>query len=172
MKSQAGVTLIETMICVALMAIVLSLSVSGFSYLRETQNQQITRESLASTLSSARQAAVSQRKVVYMCPSNDGGNSCSQDNNDWAKGWITYVDVNGNAAFNTGDTVLLNFKNKSNGGSTVNTTAGKTQIAFKPNGIVTATTFKVCSATIQQENHTIAIGTLGSISREALDASC
>ena len=173
MKHQAGVTLIELMICVALLAIVLNLSVSGFSSLRESQNQQITRESLASSLNSARQAAVSKRKVVYMCPTSDSGLSCSADKKDWAKGWMAYAEVDGVNGYTAGDTRIFIYANKSSSAAKLEPSGASNQVVFKPNGIVTATTFNVCSSISPSENHTIEINVLGAISKESTaDAAC
>lgn len=173
MKHQAGVTLIELMICVALVAIVLNLSISGFSYLHESQNQQITRESLASSLNSARQAAVTKRKVVYMCPTSNSGQSCSADKADWAKGWMAYAEVDAINGYSAGDTRIFIYENKSSSSAKLETTGASTQVIFKPNGIVTATTFNICSGITPSENHTIEINVLGAISKEsAADAAC
>lgn len=167
MKSQAGVTLIESMICVALMAIVLSLSVSGFGYLRESQNQQITRESLVSALASARQAAVHKRQSVYMCASSDGS-SCS---NDWSKGWITFLDSDNNG---TPDRVLIAYSNKSGSSGKIKSDNNTTKLTFKPNGIVSGgnTGFQVCSTSLASENHKITVTLLGQVKKESTDVAC
>ena len=167
MKSQAGVTLIESMICVALVAIVLSLSVSGFSYLKESQHQQITRESLVSALASARQAAMHKRQSVYMCASSNGS-TCG---NDWSKGWITYLDGDNN---DKPDTVLIAYSNKSSSNGKIKPDGNTTKLAFQPNGIITGGSngFQVCSTSLTSENQKITIGLLGQIKKESTNVAC
>lgn len=170
MKHQAGVTLIELLICVALLAIVLNLSVSGFSYLRESQTQQVTRENLSSSLSSARQAAVTHRLPVYMCPSSDGS-ACSTAKSDWTNGWIIFVDVNDNKSFDA-DTDIKLLANKNKASKTAKVITDMSIVSFKPNGIVSNAEFQVCSTFISSENQKISIGPLGLVKKESSSASC
>ncbi len=169
MKHQAGVTLVETLLCITLLSVVLSLSVSGFGYLRETQNQQITRENLASSLASARQAAVNHRQQVVMCPSINGL-SCTGNINRWTNGWIAYVDSNGNKSRNAGEQILFHYKNSR--ANTNKVISNATAIAFNPNGIVNSTEFQVCSTSVTSENQKISIGLLGRIKQESENAAC
>lgn len=169
MKHQAGVTLVETLLCITLLSVVLSLSVSGFGYLRETQIQQITRENLASSLASARQAAVNHRQQVVMCPSSTGS-TCSGNSNEWSNGWIAYVDSNGNKSYDEGEQLLFHYKNtRVNTNKVISNTVA---IAFNPNGIVNSTAFQVCSTSVTSENQKISIGLLGRIKQESENAAC
>lgn len=169
MKHQAGVTLVETLLCITLLSVVLSLSVSGFDYLRETQTQQVTRENLASSLASARQAAVNHRQQVVMCPSITGL-SCSGNSSRWTNGWIAYVDSNSSKTYNAGEQILFHYKNsRANTNKVINSTVA---IAFNPNGIVNSTAFQVCSTSVTSENKKISIGLLGRIKQESENAAC
>ena len=169
MKHQAGVTLVETMLCITLLSIVLSLSVSGFGYLRETQTQQITRENLASSLASARQAAVNHRQQVVMCPSLTGS-SCTGNSQGWTNGWIAYVDSNGDKTYSADERILFYYKNsRANTNKVISNTVA---IAFNPNGIVNNTEFQVCSTSVTSENKKISIGLLGRIKQESENAAC
>jgi len=85
--SACGLTLLEMLIVVALLAISCFLAVPGFITLLENQRADALRMQLMSVLASARNTAITRRRYVEVCPSSDGVTCGAQ----WAHGWLLYV---------------------------------------------------------------------------------
>ncbi len=90
MKNQAGFTLVELMITVAIVMIVMSIAVPSFT--TTIQNNRITTQTnkLISALHLARMEAIHRGTSVSICASSNQS-SCS-GSNDWSVGWIVYED--------------------------------------------------------------------------------
>lgn len=100
----SGFTLIELIVTIVVAGIILAIAIPGF--------QPLIRSNLASTqagdfmtfLSLARSEAVVRNQSVTICRSADGV-ACS-NSGGWDQGWIVFVDPDGDAAVDAGETVL------------------------------------------------------------------
>lgn len=90
MHHQRGLTLIELLIAVALLAVVLTVAVPGMGRFVEQQRLTATANQLVGHLQFARTEAITRNTRVAACPSSDGL-SCTRDNR-WEAGWIVYLD--------------------------------------------------------------------------------
>lgn len=103
MKYQHGYTLTEVLVSLALVSIVTAVgapSMSGF-----IKNDRLTTQIniLVGHLALARSQAVTLQLPVTVCASNDLA-TCSS--NDWADGWIVFVDSDASGGVTAGDEVL------------------------------------------------------------------
>ena len=111
-KSQAGFTLMELMVTIALIAIFAVIAVPSYRAL--TADNQIigALNDFANALGAARADAVARGQTVIVCPSNDpyaqspSCNTATSGSQEWNKGWISFVDTNGNDKLDAGETIL------------------------------------------------------------------
>jgi type IV fimbrial biogenesis protein FimT len=98
-KNSAGLTLIELLITVAVLAILIAAGVPSFREL--LKNTEITAQAneLLTAIHFARSEALKRARPVSICRSSDG-TTCGSD---WQDGWLVFVD--GNAAGSTSASV-------------------------------------------------------------------
>ena len=138
-----GITLVESMVVVAILGILAAIAVPSFKSTIESSRRTTYANQLLEDLALARSEAIKRGVRVVVCPSSDG-TSCS-GSSSWASGWITYADKNGNNALNSDDTIIrvheaLNLP--SGWVAKDNSTAGN-YASFRPLGTV-QTNLRVC----------------------------
>jgi type IV fimbrial biogenesis protein FimT len=103
---ERGVTLIELMTAVVVLAILLGIGVPSFrSIMRENQIAAQSNNLLAS-LTLARSEAIKRGVRVSVCAANANGNNCA-GTASWGNGWILFADDFGSAgAIDASDTIL------------------------------------------------------------------
>lgn len=87
---QHGLTLIEMLVAISLLAVVLTTAIPAFGRFMVQQQLTASANALVGHLQYARNEAVIRRTRVAACPSLDGRN-CSGTNR-WDEGWIVYLD--------------------------------------------------------------------------------
>ena len=99
---QGGFSLLETLIVIAIVAILLALGVPSFKYV--TQSNRATSEinGMLGALQLARAEAIKEGQTVSICPSL-GGATCDGGVTDWEKGWIIFSDSSPYGTFNGAD---------------------------------------------------------------------
>ncbi|MDP1565229.1 MAG: GspH/FimT family pseudopilin [Polaromonas sp.] len=102
---QAGFTLIELMIVVALVALLASLAVPSFRTLLVNRTVRAAAEALMTDMRYARSEAVKRSARVSVCQSANG-TSCATGSNLWVGGWIVFVDADGDGAVDAGDEIV------------------------------------------------------------------
>jgi type IV fimbrial biogenesis protein FimT len=90
-RPQGGFSLLETLIVIAIVAILLALGVPSFKYV--TQSNRATSEinGMLGALQLARAEAIKEGQSVSVCPSLDGA-TCVVGSTDWETGWIIFSD--------------------------------------------------------------------------------
>ncbi len=91
-----GLTLVELMMVLAMMAVVTSLAVPSFRSLWVKRSVLMAAEALLGDLRYARSEALKRLRPVLVCQSSNG-DSCTRDGAAWADGWLVFIDSNGNA---------------------------------------------------------------------------
>jgi len=91
-----GLTLVELMIVLAMMAVVTSLAAPSFRSLWVTRSVRTAAEALLGDFRYARSEALKRLRPVLVCQSSNG-TSCTREGAAWADGWIVFIDSNGNA---------------------------------------------------------------------------
>lgn len=95
-----GVTLIELIVCVSMLAILIGLAIPSFATAMSTWRRDNAVGDFMADLQLARSTAIRTSKVVVMCVSADSTTCFASD--DWRQGRLVFSDLNGN---NTRDAV-------------------------------------------------------------------
>jgi type IV fimbrial biogenesis protein FimT len=131
----AGFTLIELMIVLAIMGVILSLALPGFSEITLSTKLKAYANELVASAYLARSEAIKRNVPMTLCASDDGA-SCASSG-DWEQGWIV-LDPNN---------VVVRQQAALSSGYKVTSTGGRT-LTFDPSGAAgTPTTMKVCRKT-------------------------
>lgn len=152
-KQNSGLTLIELMVTLTVLATMVAIGVPQYQRMIETNRIAGSINSLAGDLKLARSEAAKRNQVVTVCASNNG-NTCNTAN--WDQGWIVFADQNGDRVVNVTDTMVA-----VNTGATPGfafTDTGFTNpgvLQYAPSGALTTTslaaaggTFKLCETGI------------------------
>ena len=91
---QRGFSLIELSTVLAIMGVLLGIAAPGFrDFVLDSRRTAVVND-LLGAMHFARSEALKRGQTVIVCASADGL-SCSTDQGDWAKGWLTYVNQTG-----------------------------------------------------------------------------
>jgi type IV fimbrial biogenesis protein FimT len=135
---QFGVTLIELMVAVAILAIVTAVALPAFQTSVANNRVKGQANDLLTAFSLAKSEAVKRNTSVYVCPSNSDSTLCSGTN--WSTGWI----VTTSSSTTTAGTVVRAFSTLS-GGTTVQP-ANVSAIEFSGSGFTgTSYNFDLCT---------------------------
>lgn len=93
-RKEAGFTLFEAMIVIAILAIVATIGLPSF--IRSLGNTRISTAMhlLSADMAMARNTAITRREQIVMCPMDENG-LCA-NSLDWRKGWLVFTDPDGN----------------------------------------------------------------------------
>jgi type IV fimbrial biogenesis protein FimT len=89
----AGLSVIDLLIGLAVLAIVVLIAVPGSTWLMGHYRLKVVSDDLVSSLFLAKNEALKRASTVRVCPS-ENGRSCRTDG-DWSRGWLVYSDGNG-----------------------------------------------------------------------------
>lgn len=108
MKKNAGFTLVELMITLAVLAILLSVAVPSMQGLIKQNRLTTTTNELVATVAYARSEAVLRGASVVVCNTPDAGaaSPVCDSGSSWKNGWVVFVDSNNNLSLDTGETLL------------------------------------------------------------------
>jgi type IV fimbrial biogenesis protein FimT len=135
-----GFTLIELMVTLAILAVLLAIAAPSFrDFLLDSRMSAESNEFLTA-LQFTRSEAVKRNGTVSMCSSGDG-EGCANSGN-WAQGWIVFVDLDGDGAFDSGSDTILRVHGKLNeqsnlAGILTGTATAATSVLFLPDGRAT-----------------------------------
>ncbi len=101
---QAGFTLLELMITIAVLGILLGVGVPSFMGVIHTNRLAASTNELVTALHGVRAEAIKQSQRVTLCKSSNGA-ACAAEG-DWNQGWIIFADQDHDASVDTGETVL------------------------------------------------------------------
>lgn len=109
-RQQNGITFLELMIVLVIVAILALIGVPGFQ--SAVQNNRITAATndLIASLQQARMAAIKHAQNGVVCASqapNATTPQCDSSGNGWEQGWIVFTDANNNNQYDPGDETLL-----------------------------------------------------------------
>lgn len=133
-----GLTAIELMVTVAILAILLGLAAPSMTRFVQQWRVSNTLNSLTGSLRLARTEAIARARTVVICsvPSNTSTTCKASGDDDYASGWIVFVNNDGNSGLtfsSSSDELLLRQEAPSGIADITLTSAGK--FVFYPNGL-------------------------------------
>lgn len=164
-KKFAGVTLIEMMIAISVLAILATIAVPGMRSVIKNNRATTQANLLLSSLSLARSEAVKRGVRVSVCSSTDSATCAGSAN--WATGWIVFTDNTGTAGSLDGTDVLIRVQENLKGESTLSDSgASITNIQYLSTGLSnTSATFQLRNAgCFGDSNRDITVNSVGRIS--------
>lgn len=103
-RRPAGVSLIELLVSLALLAVLVGMAAPDFASVLRDQRSWAAANELHAALNFTRAEAIRLRSRVTLCPSSDGL-QCAGDG-VWDAGWMVFEDFNANARLDAQETVL------------------------------------------------------------------
>lgn len=154
-----GVTVLELMLTVLVLAIVLAFGAPSFANLIKDNRIEARISEFATDLAFARSEAIKRRAKIEISAVNLQAQSAS-----WSNGWII-SDVDTQS--------VLRAANSGSGNATFDNAEGIVQLTFLPNGYVklpglnaTSTTFKLCDDRQKELGQSLRISASGQIERQ------
>jgi len=144
-RHHRGITLIETMLALALAAILLATAAPAFGTLTARTESDVSRGTLVTALETARLLAISRSAHVVVCPSADQ-QYCGQTT-EWQHGWIVFADLDHDGTRGVNEAILSVTQSGPNGVAILSG-AGRKRIDFRPDGSSPGSnaTFTLCDA--------------------------
>lgn len=107
---QGGLTLIELMITIVVLAIVLGIAAPSFVSIMEGSRLTATANDLLADIQYARLEAIRRHQRMSLCSKDQANDQCSSHANDWGNGWIVFTDTTNNSGANpkvdNGETII------------------------------------------------------------------
>lgn len=124
----AGLTLIEVLVVVAIIAILSAIAAPSF--LPATQKFRVLGEasSLLNTITFTRSEAIKRGIPITMCASANGASCLSS--NEWHKGWIVFTDEDGDQTVGT----ILKVQPSIKGSDTITPDSAISSVSFNRDG--------------------------------------
>ncbi|MGH8149476.1 MAG: GspH/FimT family pseudopilin [Steroidobacteraceae bacterium] len=104
-QSVTGVTLVELLTVIAIVAIMMAIGVPSYRYINTSYRISAEVNGLLGDFQFARAEAIKEGQTVTVCISADGA-TCAAGTTAWQTGWIVFSDANGNQTVDASDTVL------------------------------------------------------------------
>lgn len=89
MRMSSGLTLLELLIVILVLGLTTATAVPAMNQLLQDHREAAATNLLIGSIKEARQTSARLGVPVSLCPSRDG-RECSQDDGDWAQGWLIY----------------------------------------------------------------------------------
>ncbi len=155
-----GISLIETMLALALGAILLAAAAPAFGTLIARNEADVSRGTLVTALETARILAVSRSRHVVVCPSADQ-QYCGRTT-EWQHGWIVFSDANHDGVRDA-EEALLSVTQPDTARVAILSGAGRKRIDFRPDGSSPGSnaTFTICDVRGAAEAQAIVINNAG-----------
>lgn len=156
MKREHGLTLIELLVGLSLIAIVMGVGVSSFKPFFVKRAATAAADTLAMDYRLARSEAVRRTSSVTICRSINGA-SCATGEGSWHEGWLVFSDANADHAINGNDEILRAQGQVQGVTGMHNGTEGETKYytTFRPTGLAVASAESI----IATADRTVAGGT-------------
>lgn len=147
-KEQEGLTLVETLVVIALMAVLLGIAVPSMQAFIERNRVAESVNQFVGSVNFARAEAIKRGARIVMCRSDNAESStttpsCANSSGDagWASGWIVFVEFGTNNEYTpgAGDLLLRTQGPLLSNGFIMQ--GSNRKIAFSANGLSTATSF-------------------------------
>lgn len=102
---QVGLTLVELLITVAVVAVMAALAAPDFRAFLVKQSVNTTAQALVEDIRLTRVEAVKRGRPVTICSSNTDQSACVTPAS-WRDGWLIFIPSNANGQWTAGDTII------------------------------------------------------------------
>lgn len=155
-----GLTLVELLAGVAVIAIVFAIGIPGYRSLAGTSRVTTAINSMAGYLHYARSEAVTRGIPVVLCPSADGRNC--DDTIDWQQGYMVFVDTLRNRIPSPLHPPLR-YARPPQKGVSIRTSVGRKKLVYYPSGMSpgSTATITVCDQSGVAEPRAIIVSNAG-----------
>ena len=142
----AGFTLIELAVTVSILSLLAGIALPSMSGFVERQRTSAAITSLTTHMQLARMAAVARNRRAVLCPTGDG--STCEAGTDWSRGWMLFVDDDGNRKPDAGDDILRVDLEPTSRHLRIASSTGRQQLRYLPDGTSAGTnlTLSICNA--------------------------
>lgn len=135
MKDQAGITLLELMVAITVLAVLLGVGVPSFNSVVRNNRLATQANEFVTALNFARSEAGKRGLPVSVCASSDGA-TCEAGAPDWETGWIVFTDTATAGELDGTDELLQVAPARMAGYGFTETTGGVGFVQFLPSGLV------------------------------------
>jgi type IV fimbrial biogenesis protein FimT len=130
-KPAQGVTLIELLIVLSIIAVLTTIAMPALGNLKQAGAQRSARSALSVAINQARIAAAMRRQQVIVCPS---ANQIDCDRNlRWQHGWIAFYDRNNDSSHDAGEEIVTLAQNQASG-LAILSSSGRHRIRYQADG--------------------------------------
>ena len=105
MNKQTGLTIVELMIVLTVIAVISSLAYPSFQQTLRINRVQTQTTQMMGTLMMARSEAAKSNQPVVVCRSDDGA-SCATGSGHWTSGSLVFRDIDGTGTLSAGDEIV------------------------------------------------------------------
>lgn len=162
-KRSTGFTIVESMMVLAIVAVLGAIALPGFGNLLGRMRQQSAIGDLQTALNQARIAAVSRGRHVVVCPTLDAS-ACARTT-EWQHGWLLFADIDHDGQRSDDEAVITSGMAQPDGIAML-ASVGRPRVDFQADGSAAGTnvTFTVCSRAIGVEGaRTLVVSQMGRI---------
>lgn len=136
---QAGVTLVELLTVIVIVAILMSIGIPSYKYVTTSNRMSTEANALLGDLQFARSEAVREGQAITVCvalsTSATSPSCAAAGTTTWQNGWIVFGDLNNDQTIDTGDPVLR-IQNAFVGSDTFGANHSVSAITFNRSGFV------------------------------------
>ena len=149
LRGQKGLTLIELLVTIAILAILLAIAVPNF--ITFVQNSRLVGQTndLVTALNYARSEAIKRGVRVSVCSRLDNTTCSGATVVNWDAGWLVFVNPNNSAVAATTPGTVLQVRQPLENGNTLRTTTGTgiQRVTYQNSGFSgNADTFRLCDS--------------------------
>jgi len=150
---QAGTTLLELMVVLAIAAILLAIGIPSFASLTTSSRLANATNSMVASLHLARSEAIKRNSRTVLCPSASG-TACAASGG-WQQGWLVFHDINNNAALDAGETLILSQSGMPDGFRLTGNSSVADYISYAPTGAAEKTSgaFQAGTLTVCRQSY-------------------
>ena len=154
MRREAGLTLVELLVAIAVLGVLLAIGVPAFGNFAVDSRLSAATNRFVAAIHVARSEAVRRNARVTLCPSIDGV-FCATGG-DWDQGWIVFSDLDGTGERDPGEPILTVGQSTSGGVQITGNTPVRHYISYVGLGAT-----RRASGALQMGTVTLCAGTEG-----------